>query len=69
MRPVPFEALLLIYGFAVGAGCLRVYAMNRKEPPFSRKAKLQIVSVLLGLFLLLAALNAVANSRSGLPQF
>ncbi len=67
--PVPFEALLLIYGFAVAGGCIRVYAMNRKEALISKKAKQRIFLVLLTLFVLLAVINVIANYRRGLPQF
>jgi hypothetical protein len=69
LRPMPFEVLLLIFGFAVLVGCLRWYGDTRRQPPLSRRAKWLTFGVVLTLFLFLVALNAVANYRFGFPQF
>jgi len=69
LRPVPFEVLLFIYGFAVLVGCLRWYGTTRRQTPLSIRAKWSTFGVVLTLFLLLVALNAVENYRFGFPQF
>jgi hypothetical protein len=69
LRPVPFEVLLLICGFAGLVGWGRWYGMTKGMTPSGRKAKQFTFGILLALFLLLAAFNAFENYRLGLPQF
>jgi len=67
--PMPFEMLLLIFGFALLIGWGRWHGMTRNQSPLSKKAKWVTSVGLLTVFALLAALNAIQNHRIGTPQF
>jgi hypothetical protein len=67
IRPVPFPVLLLVLGFVALVSWGRWRVWNRRSTPL--KASPMKWGVLVGLFLLITALNAFLNHRLGLPQF
>jgi hypothetical protein len=66
---IPLRALLWIYGFALTVGYLRWRGKTRGKTPLSRKARWLTFGFALAIFIFIATLNAVQNSRLGLPQF
>jgi len=69
IRPISLRALLCICGFAFIVGYLRWRGTTRGQAPLDKEAKWLIFSLVLALFLVIAAVNAIANRRLGLPQF
>jgi hypothetical protein len=68
MKPIPLEALLLIYAFAIliGYGKWRYWL---RGAGWSTKEKRLALGLIFGIFIGLAALDAFYNHRLGLPQF
>jgi hypothetical protein len=68
MKPIPLEALVLIYAFAilVGYGKWRHWL---RGAGWSARDKQIVLGVVFGVFLSIAALDALYNHRLGLPQF
>jgi hypothetical protein len=68
MNPIPLEALLLIYAFAilVSYGKWRYWL---RGAGWTHKEKALALGLVFGVFLSLAALDAFYNHRLGLPQF
>jgi hypothetical protein len=68
IKPIPLEVLLLIYVFAVliGYGKWRYWL---RGAGWSTKQKRLALSVIFGIFVGIAALDAFCNHRLGLRQF